>query len=94
MFSRAFTPDSGIVGADESVVADGFSWTTLTGAVVVGSQMYYANSGDKALHAIAWAGKATGSSHVVDASPVWSGQSLFAVSDPVPGPSPLAPIFR
>jgi hypothetical protein len=89
MYSRAFTPDSGIVGADESVVADGFSWTSLTGAVVVGSTMYYSNSGDKELHAIAWAGKATGSSHVVDASPVWSGTSLFAVTDPV---SPLAPI--
>ena len=91
MFSRAFTPDSGIVGADESVVADGFSWTSLTGATVVGSTMYYANSGDKQLHAIAWAGKATGSSHVVDAAPVWSGRSLFAVTDPV---TPLAPIFR
>ncbi len=91
MFSRAFTPDSGIVGADETVVADGFSWTTLTGAVVVGSTMYYSNSGDKELHAIAWAGKATGSSRVVDASPVWSGTSLFAVTDPV---SPLAPIAR
>jgi hypothetical protein len=91
MFSRAFTPDSGIVGADESVVADGFSWTTLTGAVVVGSTMYYSNSGDKELHAIAWAGKATGSSHVVDASPTWSAKSLFAVPDPV---SPLAPIAR
>jgi hypothetical protein len=92
MFSRAFTPDTGIVGADEATVADGFSWTTLTGAVAVGSSLYYSNSGDKGLHAIAWAGThVSGSSRVVDASPTWSGQSLFAVTDPAPVPSPLAP---
>jgi hypothetical protein len=92
MFSRAFTPDSGIVGADETTVVDGFGWTSLTGATVIGGTMYYSNSLDKGLHAIAWStDHASGSSHVVSSAAVWSGLSLFAVADPASVISPLPP---
>jgi hypothetical protein len=92
MFSRAFTPDSGVVGADETTVVDGFSWTKLTGATVIGSTFYYSNSGDKALHALAWStDHASGSSLLVSSAAVWSGLSLFAVADPTRPISPLPP---
>jgi hypothetical protein len=92
MFSRAFTPDSGVVGADETTVVDGFSWTKLTGATVIGSTFYYSNSIDKGLHSIPWStDHVSGSSLVVSSAAVWGGLSLFAVADPVPPIGPLPP---
>ena len=92
MFSRAFTPDSGVVGADETTVVDGFNWTKITGATVLGTTFYYSNSADKELHALTWStNHASGASSVVSPATTWSGSSLFAVSDPVPGTTPLPP---
>ena len=94
MFSRAFSPDSGIVGADETTVVDGFSWTSLTGATVIGSTFDYSNSGDKGLHALTWStDHAIGPAQLVSSAAVWSGLSLFAVVRPDQGRQP-APAGR
>jgi hypothetical protein len=92
MLSRAFTPDSGIVGADETTVVDGLNWSTVTGATVIGTTFYYSNSVDKQLHTLTWsAGHASGTAKVVSTATTWSGSSLFAVSDPTTTTSPLPP---
>jgi PKD repeat protein len=49
LYSRYFTYESEIVGADKFVVSgngDGFDWSTANGLAVVGSTLYYGSSAD------------------------------------------------
>ncbi|MDN5767701.1 MAG: PKD domain-containing protein [Humibacillus sp.] len=81
MRSRAFTPESGIMGPTENKVDDGNDWRGTAGAFVTGSSLYYATKSDGVLHKIAWgANGATGSSSVVDSSQSWATRGLFLMS--------------
>lgn len=79
---RYFTPDSGILGADEFTVDDGLDWSDLAGAFLSGSTLYYVTKSDGILHSIAWTtDHATGSATTVDSSQNWATRSLFLTSD-------------
>lgn len=85
MRSRAFTPESGIMGPSESTVNDGLDWRSVAGAFVTGDTLYYATKDDGVLHKIAWAGtRATGATSVVDKSQNWSTRGMFLMSEPEP----------
>ncbi|MDN5768812.1 MAG: PKD domain-containing protein [Humibacillus sp.] len=78
MRSRAFTPDSGIMGAVESTISDGLDWSGVAGAFLTGDTLYYASKADGVLHKIGWGGdQATGSSTVVDSSRDWATRGMF-----------------
>ncbi len=83
MYSRYFTPDSGVVGSEELTVSDGRDWSGVAGAFLSGSTLYYATRSDGVLRSVAWSGtSATGSSTVVDSSSSWAGRALFLLADP------------
>ena len=47
MFYRYFTPDSGVIGADQFTVNDGgMNWSDIAGAFVTGNTLYYATKSD------------------------------------------------
>ncbi len=86
MFYRYFTPDSGVIGADQFTVNDGgMNWSDVAGAFVTGNTLYYATKSDGGnLHAISWAtDHATGSPTLVDNTEDWAAHSLFLRSDDV-----------
>lgn len=81
---RYFTPESGIMGPVENTVSDGLNWSTVAGAFVTGSTLYYADKSDGALRKRAWDGmKATGSATVVDTTQDWRTRGMFLMSEPV-----------
>ena len=84
MFYRYFTPDSGVIGADQFTVNDGgLNWSDVAGAFVAGSTLYYATKSDSGvLHAVAWAtDHASGGASVVDATRDWAAHGLFLLPD-------------
>jgi hypothetical protein len=85
MFYRYFTPDSGVVGADQFTVNDGgLNWSNTAGAFVTGSTLYYVNKADGVLRQIPWSATgATGTSTVVDSTNNWASHGLFLSSDVV-----------
>jgi hypothetical protein len=79
---RYFTPDSGVIGAQEFTVGDGLDWSATAGAFLSGSSLYYATRTDGGLHAVAWAGDhASGASRTVDVTARWASGSMFVRSD-------------
>ncbi len=80
---RAFSPESGIIGALAHPVVDGLNWGGISGATVVGNQLYYVATSDGILRKYAWDGtKAVGQPTVVDSTQNWRGRSIFVRSDP------------
>lgn len=78
LYWRYFTPDSGVVGAQEfSVPVSGFD--RVAGMFASGDTLYYANAQDGSLHAMSFVGgvpaPATGT--VVDRSNDWRAHNLF-----------------
>ncbi|MGL4173926.1 MAG: hypothetical protein ACRCTR_07630 [Actinomycetota bacterium] len=81
MYSRAFSPESGIIGALETTVPGGLTWSNIAGAFVAGSSLYYVSSTDGVLRQYAWAtGQPSGSPTVVNSATNWSARSLFVRS--------------
>ena len=65
MFSRAFTPDSGIVSGIERTVEDGRDWSDVAGGFIAGGRFYYVKASTGVLMSIAWDGsKAVGAEQV------------------------------
>ncbi len=58
LYSRSFSPESGIVGEDEASVA-GVNFSNTAGAFLSGSTLYYDNSTDGVLHKVAFAAGVT-----------------------------------
>ncbi len=80
MYTRGFTPESGVMGPNATPVSDGMNWSNTTGAFVSGNTLYYGTS-DGVLHQVAWTGsKATGPSSVVNSSVPWSSSGMFLQS--------------
>jgi PKD repeat protein len=81
MYTRPFSPDSGIFGPTEVIVADGLNWNGIAGAFVSGNNLYYATKTDGVLRSYAWNGTmATGASSVVNGDGLWAARSLFLLS--------------
>jgi PKD repeat protein len=81
MYTRAFLPESGIIGSQETIVNDGLNWSGVAGAFVSGGSLYYASKSDGVLRSIPWTGSmAAGSSTVVNSSVNWAARSLFLLS--------------
>ncbi len=79
---RYFTPDSGVIGAQEFPVTDGIDWSNVAGAFLSGSSLYYATRTDGVLHAIAWSGDhASGAIRTVDATQNWAAGTMFLRGD-------------
>ena len=78
---RWFNPESGVVGADQFIVSDGLDWSTVAGAVLSGSTVYYADRTTGELRSVHWTGQGTsGSSRLVNDSTDWASRALFLLS--------------
>ncbi|MDQ6696761.1 MAG: malectin [Actinomycetota bacterium] len=55
LHSRAFSPDSGIVGSPESSVDSTLGWNNSSGMFLAGGQLYFATRSDGNLHRVAFA---------------------------------------
>lgn len=96
LYSRAFTPDSGIVSSDASTVG-GADFSDVAGTFLSGSNLYYANRSDGTLHRISFAnGQPDGSTDAVVSGPAtdgndWRSHGLFLFGTPdFPNELPLA----
>ena len=80
MYSRAFSPDSGVVHTDRQVVPGTVVPTDLVGAFVDAGSFYYARSGSNVLHraAFGWSGP-LGTPTTIPAPPGgdWRSRALF-----------------
>jgi len=84
LYYRYFTPDSGIIGAQEFTASDSADWSNVGGAFVTGdgSTLYYATKPDGVLHSVAWSvDHTTGTPTTVDSTNSWSAHGLFLRSD-------------
>ncbi|MGL5859362.1 MAG: hypothetical protein ACRC35_13335, partial [Angustibacter sp.] len=78
MYWRAFSPQSGVIGALETPVADGLDWAGVAGAFATADSLYYVTAADGVLRRYAWVeGRATGPSSVVNATTNWAARGLF-----------------
>lgn len=88
---RYFTPESGVMGPTEYSVSDGRNWSSVSGAFVTGSSLYYVTRTDGVLRQLGWTGTAaTGVSEIVDATQNWSTRGLFLRTAPPANQSPTA----
>ncbi|WP_165970562.1 PKD domain-containing protein [Actinomadura sp. 6K520] len=81
LYYRTFTPESNVVGAQESTaVTDlpGMSWSSVGGMFVDGEHLYYVNNGNGRLYRVAFseAGVPSGASTEVSAAD-WRGRAVF-----------------
>ncbi|MGL5859209.1 MAG: hypothetical protein ACRC35_12555, partial [Angustibacter sp.] len=82
MYWRAFSPESGIIGALETPVVDGLDWAGVAGAFATADSLYYVTAADGVLRRYAWVdGRATGPSSVVNATTNWAARGLFLRSN-------------
>lgn len=80
--SRAFSPDSGIVGGIEASADSTLGWSDATGMFLAGGQLYFATGSDGNLHRVAFTnGQPVGASTVVSGPSVdgndWRTRALF-----------------
>jgi PKD repeat protein len=95
MYWRWFEPDSGVMGADEFQTSDSLNWSSVKGAFLSGSTLYYADSGTKALFRVPFTnGQAGGTPTVANSSIDWTSAGAFVISDDgsQPPPANLPPV--
>jgi PKD repeat protein len=96
LYSRWFSPDSGIVGSEEFTVG-GANFSNIAGMVLSGTTLYYANRSDGTLHAIPFANGIPDGSHdsVVSGPAIdgndWRTRGMFLYGPPAfPNQPPTA----
>ncbi|MDQ6696199.1 MAG: DUF4214 domain-containing protein, partial [Actinomycetota bacterium] len=87
LHSRAFTPDSGIIGAPAAAADSTIDWSDTSGMFLAGGNLYFATRTDGDLHRVSFAGgHPTGSPAVVSGPTIdgnsWRNRSAFALSAP------------
>jgi hypothetical protein len=85
LYSRSFSPQSGIVGADETKVSSMARWKTSGGMFVTGDSLYFASRTSGNLYKTAWSdGKPDGSVTTVSGPDVdgkgWKNTALFLLA--------------
>lgn len=83
LYSRWFSPDSGIIGAQEFSTT-GASFSDVAGMFASGQTIYYASRSDGSLHSLAFSGATPDGTTdtVVDSANDWRARGLFAYGSP------------
>ncbi|MFI6518294.1 PKD domain-containing protein [Spirillospora sp. NPDC050679] len=93
LYYRGFTPESGVVGAQEFTATGnlpGMSWSSVGGMFVSGGTLYYVNNGDGKLYKVAFsAAGAPSGSPTLAANGDWRGRAVFLYAG-VPNQKPAA----
>lgn len=87
MYSRAFTPESGVIGAELTIVSgagDGFDWRSVQGATLIDGTLYFTSKGGS-LSAVPWLdGRPQGTPVGVSGPSIdgndWRSRGLFMLS--------------
>jgi PKD domain-containing protein len=94
LYWRWFSPDSGTIGSQEfSATSGGFSFANVSGMVLSGTTLYYANKGTGALQSIPfdWSkGTVSGAATTVDNTVDWRARSLFLNGSGAANQAPVA----
>jgi hypothetical protein len=95
LFSRWFTPDSGIVDETTAISASSVNFSSADGMFVSGNTLYYVNKSNKSLYSVAFDNGTVSGTPVLVNGPAtggidWTNQSLFFYGAPPANQPPVA----